>query len=148
MYRLRISSSAGEQVGHHHGDEAARRPGADAVVAVLQYKAAGRFHAQLLCRQEEDFRVGLGVGDLLARRQCLEVVGQAPIVEVALDDVHPAGGSHCHGDVLLVQPRQQLIQTRLFGHRLLERFVRHPVQTVDDGVGVAVLSVETADNIP
>ena len=102
----------------------------------------GGVGAQLFRRQQEDLRVGLGVFDLLAGYQRLEVVGQPPVVQVALDDVDPAGGGHCHGDVVGIQPGQQLVQPRLFGHRFLELLIGHPVQAVDDGVGIAVLSVE------
>ena len=103
--------------------------------------------AQLFRCQQEDLRVGLGVFDLLAGYQRLEVVGQAPVVQVALDDVDPAGGSHCHGDVVGIQPGQQLVQPRLFGHRFLELLIGHPVQAVNDGVGIAVLSVELPHDV-
>ena len=71
-----------------------------------------------------------------------------PIVQIALDDIHPAGRRHGHGNVLLVQPGQQFVQTWLFGHRLLERFVGHRVQAVHDGGRIAVLPVELAHDIP
>ena len=49
----------GGKVRHHHGDKAALRTGAHAVVAVLQHQRFSRGGAQRLGRGEEDLRVGL-----------------------------------------------------------------------------------------
>lgn len=138
----------GCHVRHHHGDKTAGGTGAHAVVAVLQHKGAVTRSAQRLRCPQKNFRVGLGGRELLAGDDHLKIVGQTPAVQMVPDRRHPAGGGHCHRDVLRIQPCQNFVQSGLFGRRCLKRLFRLCVQRLDDGVRVAVFPVEAAQHRP
>ena len=85
---------------------------------------------------------------MLARDDRLEVMGHPPLVQIVADHGLPAGGSHGHGEVLLVQPGQQGVQPRLFGDRGGEEdFIRYPVQTLHDAIGIAVRAVKAPHHV-
>ena len=127
------------KVRHHDGDKAPGGTGTDPVEAVLQHQRMPGQGAQLLGGKVEDGGVGLGLGHVLPGHQRLEIVGKPPAVQMVQDGAAAAGGSNCHGDVLLAEPAEQLIQPGLFGRGGGKGNVRLLLQGKADGVGVAVL---------
>ena len=136
------------QVGHHHSDESAGRTGPHPVVAVLQHQAAGGLHPQLLGPQQKGLGVRLGAADHLAGHHGPEVMAQPPVVQIAADHRFTAGRDHRHGDALALQPGQQLVQARLFGHRFAEGFFRQLMEAVQNGFGRAVGPAIAAQHPP
>ena len=84
---------------------------------------------------------------MLARDDGLEVMAEAPVFQMSLDDGHGAGRRHRHGDVMFVQPGQKLVEAGHFGDRLVEGFIGQPVQLLHDAHGGAVLAVEAPQHI-
>ena len=110
-----------QQIGHHANLHAPRPARLNAVQGILQYQAFCRRHPKLLCRQQENFRIRLGMGHLIAGNKDGKIVQQPCVAQAQFHPRLPAGRGHGPGDAGLLQMRQQRPRSLLGGNIPLQR---------------------------